>query len=161
MLKIPHKKKQIKNKDEESEVMTIDNKIVSIEKSNEGENVNLMFQKSDRSEPVLKLHKIKEITYDSEKFSYICQHLEILPVIFKCKNENCKAYKIIQNFDYQQEFLLEIGQVKSYFEEHDCIEDTQIVSVSCMNYLAIMDIKKFKSGGIGNCIQLGHSPYIE
>ena len=141
--------------------MTIDNtKIVSIEKSNEEENVNSMSQKSDRSEPVLKLHKIKEITF-ANNFSYICQQLEILPVIFKCKNENCKAYKIIQNFDYQQEFLLEIGQVKSYFEEHYCIEDTQIVSVSCMNYHAIMDIKKFKSGGIGNCIQLGHSPYIE
>ena len=138
--------------------MTIDNtKIVSIEKSNEEENVNSMSQKSDRSEPVLKLHKIKEITFVSDMFSNICKQLKILPVIFKCKNEKCKAYKIVENFDYQQEFLLKIGQVKSYFEEHDCSEDTQIVNVSCMNYHAIMDIKKFKSGGIGNCIQLGHS----
>ena len=81
--------------------MTIDNtKIVSIEKSNEGENVNSMSLKSDRSQSVLKLHKIKEIAFDSEKFSKICQHLEKLPVIFKCKNENCKAYKILENFDY-------------------------------------------------------------
>ena len=108
-------KKQIENNDE---VITIDDKIDSIEKSNEGS--ILEGEIVDHSEPVLKLHKIKEIAFDTNNFSYICTQLEKLPVIFKCKNESCMAYQILQNFDYHQDYLLKIGQVKSYFEEHDC-----------------------------------------
>ena len=131
--------------------------------SNILKDVNPTSKISDRRKPTLKLHKIKEIAFDSENFSYICQHLEILPVIFKCKNENCKAYKIMQTFDDIQ--------IKRYFEEHDCHENTfvqvlgsnspapasnpNIVNVSCNNNEAIMDTSKFKSGGIGNCIQFG------
>ena len=186
------KKKQIENKDDENEGITIDNEncphcesvfsrklglnehiknfhqnISSNPPESETESdilekVNSTSENSDRREPALKLHKIKEIAFDSLTFSYVCQHLEKLPVIFKCKNENCEAYMIMQSFDDIQ--------VKSYFEDHDCSEvlgsstpvpASNLQIVKCVNLFAKMDVKKFKAGGIGNCIQLGKDYYID
>ena len=142
----------------------------------ENENFDIMSEKCDRRQSVVKLQKIERITFstlnnyqcencneDSLNFHQHVQKMHTMPVILYCKN--CNDYKIVQTFN----------EIESFFEEHECNSPTsnsqiepvpsvsstkstnlpKILNVKCKNLSANLDTSKFISGGNGNCIQLG------